>query len=58
MEQFLKIEEVADRLHVHANTVRSWLKNGRFPNSIKIDTVIRIPVSDIEALKQNRPEAS
>ncbi len=54
MSQFLTIDEVADLLKVHRNTVARWLHDEKFPNSIAIENTYRIPLSDIEALKTNK----
>lgn len=50
---YLSINQVSDFLNVHRNTVCRWLKEGRFPNAIRIESTTRIPLSDIESLKAN-----
>ncbi len=58
MTQLLSINEVAAFLSVHRNTVVRWFDDGKFPNAIQIEKTVRIPLSDIEALKaQSRREA-
>lgn len=54
MHEFLTVNEVAGLLRVHRNTVIRWLDAGKFPESVSIGNTIRIPLSDIEALKQNK----
>lgn len=39
-------------LGVTGTTITRWVEKGLFPNAYKIRRTIRIPLSDIEALKQ------
>lgn len=52
-EDFLSIKEFADKIHVHPNTVRRALKNGKL-NGFKLSNgkraVYRIPVSEMNRL--------
>ena len=52
MTQFYTINEVAELLKIHRNTVSRWFAEGAFPNAINFEGTKRIPLSDIEALKQ------
>lgn len=50
----LTIGEVATRLNCHPNTVKNYLKAGRFPNAYwRSSRACRIPLKDVEALKAN-----
>jgi len=50
----LTMGEVAIRLNCHLNTVKNYLKAGRFPNAYwRSPRACRIPVRDVEALKGN-----
>ena len=50
MNKYLSTSEVAEMLNVHKNTVIRWVKDGVFPNYIHIESTIRIPTSDIQAI--------
>jgi excisionase family DNA binding protein len=54
--EYLKVEEVADAMDVHPETVRRWVRKGLFPNVIKAPAGQgwRIPREDVEALKRVR----
>jgi excisionase family DNA binding protein len=56
--QFVTVDEIAKRLSVHEESVRRWLRAGRFPNAIKLPEGRgdwRIPVTDVAAfLKANK----
>jgi excisionase family DNA binding protein len=54
MEKLFSQKEVATYLQVHIQTVKTWYKEGLFPNAFKVGTLIRIPESDIEALKTQK----
>lgn len=41
----------AKSLGVSHQTVLNWFESGKFPNGFKIERTVRIPLSDIEALK-------
>lgn len=56
--EYVNAAKAAKLLAVSTTTVMRWLDDGLFPNAYKISSTIRIPVSDIEALKKQRPEAS
>lgn len=46
--------EVAARLNCHLNTVKNYIKAGRFPNAYRRSArACRIPLKDVEALKGN-----
>jgi excisionase family DNA binding protein len=58
-EQYVTVAEIAQRLRVHDESVRRWLRAGRFPNAIKLPDdrrgEWRIPVGDVRAfLKANK----
>ncbi len=57
----LKPEQVAERLQVHEATVRRWLREGKaFPHAYRLPSGRgwRIPVADVEALRNRGPERS
>lgn len=58
MEPVFTSKEVADHFKVHLNTVKRWIKEDVFPNAFYVGHSIRIPVSDIEALKKNKKETA
>lgn len=43
----LTIEETAEMLKVHYNTIRNWIKRGKI-GYFKLDGVIRIPKEEIK----------
>lgn len=45
-------KETAELLDVSPNTISRWFDDGLFPNGYKVKKTLRIPVSDIEALKK------
>ena len=47
-ETFYTIQEAADLLKVHHNTVRSWIKSGQI-RAVKIGRSYRIPKSQTES---------
>ena len=46
MERYLTVDETADTLRVHADTVRRWLRSGRL-RAVKFGKVYRIPESHL-----------
>jgi excisionase family DNA binding protein len=49
MPTLMTLNEVADALHVSAETVRHWRKNGRGPRSLKIGRRVMFTREDVEA---------
>jgi excisionase family DNA binding protein len=49
--------EIANELKVSRQAVANWFKEGKFPNAFKVGRAIRIPRSDVEALKLRPKEA-
>ncbi len=49
MERFLTVEQVAQTLQVHLDTVRHWLRTGQLKGS-KIGRVWRVPESELHKL--------
>jgi len=50
-ETMLTVEEAADRLRVHAETVRRWLRSGRLRGHLLSERAgYRIPASEVERL--------
>jgi hypothetical protein len=47
-EQFLTDMELAERLHVSINTVRSWRHRKTGPQYVKMNKLVRYPVSAVE----------
>lgn len=58
MKEFLSIKEIQDLFSVSRATVNRWIKEDVFPNAFHIGGTVRIPVSDIEALKKNKKETA
>ena len=53
-DEFLKVADVAKRLRVHPQTVRSWIARGEL-RAIKLGRTVRIPRTDFEeALERAR----
>jgi len=48
-EEYLTFAEVAQRVHVHYETVRRWARDGVIP-TVRIGTVRRIRKSDLERI--------
>jgi excisionase family DNA binding protein len=46
MERYLTVDETADTLRVHADTVRRWLRSGRL-RAVKFGKAYRIPESHL-----------
>jgi excisionase family DNA binding protein len=59
MERYLTVDETADTLRVHADTVRRWLRSGRL-RAVKFGKAYRIPESHLRQshLLQDVDEAS
>jgi predicted DNA-binding transcriptional regulator AlpA len=58
-DKLLNASEAARSLGVTPATVIRWFEAGKFPNAFRVDSTIRIPLSDVEALKQQgKKEAS
>ena len=54
--KFYNINEVAELLNVHANTVRNWLKSDQL-KSYKFEKAVRISQEDLdEFLAKNKKE--
>jgi len=50
-EPYVSVEDLAKHFSVHANTVRSWVKNNTIPH-LKVGGVYRFKISKVEeALK-------
>ena len=47
MSKFLLVEEVAEKLRLHPNTVREYIKGGKLP-AAKFGKVYRIKEQDLE----------
>jgi excisionase family DNA binding protein len=58
MEQVFTSKEVAEHFKVHITTVKRWLQEGVFPSAFYVGHSVRIPLSDIEALKKNKRESA
>jgi excisionase family DNA binding protein len=57
-EPELTVEEVAALLRVHPETVRNWLRAGRFPHARRLSRRAgwRVPRKDVDALGRERTE--
>jgi len=55
VKEFLSPEEVAEKLGLHPNTVRRYLRRGEIP-AVKFDRIYRIEIKDLEAFIQKRKE--
>ena len=47
MSKFLLVEEVAEKLRLHPNTIRIYIKGGKLP-AAKFGKVYRIKEEDVE----------
>lgn len=58
MEKYYSALKAASLLGVSGTTIIRWVEEGRFPNVLKYEgadrATIRIPQSDIDAIKQNK----
>ena len=52
MKELISSREASKTLCVSKKTILEWFHKGLFPNAFQIGRLIRIPVSDVEALKQ------
>jgi excisionase family DNA binding protein len=54
----LKVQEVAQRMGTHAETIRRWLRAGKFPHAYQISNRYgwRIPEADVDALRRPQKE--
>lgn len=50
-DRYVTVNALAERLSVHIETVRRWIRDGKFPNAIKLPDgrEWRIPESDVQA---------
>lgn len=55
VKEFLSPEEVAEKLGLHPNTVRRYLRRGVIP-AVKFDRIYRIEIKDLEAFIQKKKE--
>lgn len=50
VEEQLSIEQIAERLNVHADTVRRWIKKGKLGPPRKLSRqIVRFPASAVNA---------
>lgn len=56
MSKFLLVEEVAEKLRLHPNTIRIYIKGRRLP-AAKFGKVYRIKEEDLEEFIQQAMEA-
>jgi excisionase family DNA binding protein len=53
-EQWLTVAEIVERLRVHENTVRRWLRTGELPGrNFGGRTGYRVRASDLDAFLEN-----
>jgi excisionase family DNA binding protein len=57
MNEFYTPKEISELFKVNRSTISRWVDEGVFPNAVRIGATVRIPYSDIEALKQPKREA-
>lgn len=53
--KLLNTIQASEMLGVTRQAISEWFRLGKFPNAFKVEGAIRIPVSDVEALKK-RPK--
>ena len=53
MSKLLTLKEVCERLRLHENTVREYIKEGKIP-AIKFDRVWRVEEKDLDVFLSNR----
>jgi predicted DNA-binding transcriptional regulator AlpA len=47
-EKYLTDGEVAAKLHISLNTIKSWRHRGTGPRYVKLNRLVRYPVSAVE----------
>ena len=47
-EQYLTDGELAEKLHVSVNTIKSWRHRGTGPRFVKMNRLVRYPLSAVE----------
>ena len=52
--EYLMAGTVATMFEVTTYTVRTWIRQGKFPNAVKRDGYWRIPRSDVNSLMQSK----
>ncbi|AVK96795.1 helix-turn-helix domain-containing protein [Lysinibacillus sphaericus] len=54
-----KVKEVADLLDKHEETIKRWIRSGKFPNAYRnSDKELMIPVSEFEQKGTIKPEVN
>lgn len=53
MSKLLTLKEVCERLRLHENTVREYIKEGKIP-AIKFDRVWRVEEKDLDVFLSTR----
>jgi hypothetical protein len=54
LEKDLNVEEVAEQLECHRNTVRNYYNAGKFPNAYhRTPRLLLVPQKDVDALKKS-----
>lgn len=51
MEDYLSVEEAAQALGCHPNTIRNYIKAGQMPGTFKKGHIVLIHPSDIQAVR-------
>ena len=54
MDELLGVEQVADYLGFQPETVRTWLRQGRFAGAVRIGRRWRVPLAAVEAVAAGR----
>lgn len=57
MSKLLTLKEVCERLRLHENTVREYIKEGKI-TAIKFDRVWRVDEKDLERFIKTRKQAA
>lgn len=57
-DKLYTVTEAAEKLKVSRQTINTWVKAGRFPNSFEVGTDDKtlIPASDIEAVRKEEAD--